>query len=298
MVGKFCGYQKDEDQAIIVSTWQSVYTKPKFLRKFTVLICDEAHNLRAEIIRGVAEKAINCKYRLGFTGTVPDQKSDRLLIEGVLGPIVDQVLPDELIRLKTISDIKITIIKLLYPDSRVKMMEDQAYQLEKEFAETDKFRNAIICKLAKGITDTGKNCLVLVKKIDHGETLVKMLKDECCNVEFISGDTKIKDRNEVRHDVEDTGGQIIVATVGVYSTGVSINRLHSVIFAAAGKSKIQTLQSVGRGLRLHPTKDKLYLYDISENLNFSEKHLKKRLQYYEMNKFTIQQKEVIVKCLD
>jgi hypothetical protein len=52
MIGKFCGYQKDEEQAIIVSTWQSVYTKPKFLRNFSVLVCDECLHPSSNITMG------------------------------------------------------------------------------------------------------------------------------------------------------------------------------------------------------------------------------------------------------
>ena len=35
---------------------------------------------------------------------------------------------------------------------------------------------------------------------------------------------------------------VIVATYGVFSTGISIKRLHDVVFGSAGKSKIKTLQ--------------------------------------------------------
>jgi superfamily II DNA or RNA helicase len=93
--------------------------------------------------------------------------------------------------------------------------------------------------------------------------------------------------------METAGGQITVATTGVYSTGVSINRLHFLIFASSGKSKIQTLQSVGRGLRKHPTKKQLLLFDIGENCHHSKKHIADRIRYYKTNKFNYIIKEVI-----
>jgi hypothetical protein len=40
-IGKYTGLQKDTTQQIIVSTWQSVYKNPKFLKDFTVFIADE-----------------------------------------------------------------------------------------------------------------------------------------------------------------------------------------------------------------------------------------------------------------
>ena len=48
----------------------------------------------------------------------------------------------------------------------------------------------------------------------------------------------------------------------------------------AGKAFIRTVQSIGRGLRLHPTKDKLRIYDVYDNLRYSLLHADKRKQIY------------------
>ena len=50
------------------------------------------------------------------------------------------------------------------------------------------------------------------------------------------------------------------------STGVSIKRLHHVVFASSSKSEIRVLQSVGRGLRMHETKDRVYVWDLVDDL--------------------------------
>lgn len=294
LVGKFCGFQKDTDEPVIVSTWQSMHKQKKFLKEFTVFIADEAHGLKADIVRSVAENMINADIRLGFTGTMPDSKSDYMLIEGVLGPVVDRVMPGELIKLKKISDIQINILNLKYPQDIVTYYEQSTYESEKKFIETNENRNKAIVNVAKKYASMKKNTLILVKKIEHGETLLEMLKERNINAHMVCGDTKINDRNHVRHEIEKSGGNVVVATVGVYSTGVSIKRLHCVIFAAPGKSKIQTLQSVGRGLRKHESKKKLQLYDFAENLKFSSDHLKKRLKFYEKNDFPFTVKDIDV----
>lgn len=293
-LGKYTGLQKDYNNPIIISTWQSVYKNAKFLKEFTVFIADECHGLKADVVRSVAERVVNCEWRLGFTGTMPEQKTDNLLVQGVLGPVIDQALYEELEREKTISPLQITLIKLMYPQEQLDIMGGIDYQLEKEFLENDKFRNGIICKIADKYIKTGKNGLILVKKIEHGNTLVKMLEAMGHKPNFVCGDMKIEDRNDIRHEMENAGGQITIATTGVYSTGVSINRLHFLIFASAGKSKIQTLQSVGRGLRKHATKDKLLLFDIGENCHHSKKHITARVRYYTLNKFNFNMKEVTV----
>ena len=252
------------------------------------------HGLKADIVRSVAEMATNASYRLGFTGTMPESKSDHMLIEGVLGPVADRVMPGELIKLKKISDIQINILRLNYDDQTVNHFEQATYEEEKVFTEKDEHRNKAIVNIANKYSQKKKNTLILVKKIDHGKKLMEMLKEKGITAHMVCGDTKIEDRNNTRHAIEKSGGNVVVATVGVYSTGVSIKRLHCVIFAAPGKSKIQTLQSVGRGLRKHASKKKLQLYDIAENLKFSEKHVRKRIKYYEKNDFPFTVKDVNV----
>lgn len=294
LIGKFCGYQKDTEQPFIVSTWQSMHKQKELLKKFNILIVDECHGLRADVVRSVTEKMINADIRLGYTGTMPDSKSDYMLVEGVLGPVIDKVGYTELQEANQISDIAITVVNISYPESVTKQMLFDDFTAEKDFIEGDKRRNKIICKIAQEYTKIDKNVLILVKKIDHTKTLFDMLDKMDVNVDIVTGETKISDRNTIRKDVEKAGGSVIVATVGVYSTGVSINRLHTVIFASAGKSKIQTLQSVGRGLRLHATKKVLNLYDFCENLKFSQQHARKRIKYYETNNFKVTKKDIAI----
>jgi superfamily II DNA or RNA helicase len=295
LIGKYCGYQKDTDEPFIVSTWQSIYKQKEFLKEFTILIVDECHGLKADVVRSVAEKMVNATIRLGFTGTMPEAKADFMLVEGILGPIIDKVGYTELQEAKQIADISVRIINMIYPKEVVEENAISDYQQEKDYIESDISRNKVICKIAQGYTNADKNVLILVKKIEHSETISDMLKKKGMNVTVVTGETKMDDRNAARHGMEKSGGNVIVATVGVYSTGVSINRLHTVIFASAGKSKIQTLQSVGRGLRLHNTKDQLHLYDICENLRFSELHSKKRKKYYKDNNFEYIERDVVVK---
>jgi superfamily II DNA or RNA helicase len=86
---------------------------------------------------------------------------------------------------------------------------------------------------------------------------------------------------------------IIVASYGVFSTGVNIRRLHNLVFAAAGKSKIRTLQSIGRGLRTHASKSHITLYDVVDDLrvgvrrNYAWKHAELRSVLYAEEKFPV-----------
>lgn len=277
-------------------------------------ICvSNCHNQKANVIRSISENAKNAEYRIGFTGTLPDPISEKTQIIATLGPVVDLVEHKDLVKDNLISKIKISIPYLKYTKDEKKQIAENikiakvaaklskkptevvAYNIEREFLYNSKKRNTFIAKVAKKATGTDKNTLILLNKHEHIEKLTEALRDIGIEPTVITG--KVKDmelRNKIRKDLEIQAGNIVIATSGVYSTGISVKRLHTVIFADAGKSKITTLQSVGRGLRMHATKTHLHLIDIADDLNYGESHLNTRLQYYAKNEFEVTIKEVMV----
>ena len=67
----------------------------------------------------------------------------------------------------------------------------------------------------------------------------------------------------------------------IFSTGINIKNIHMIVFAAGGKALIRTVQSIGRGLRLHPTKTKLVIIDIADNLYYGAQHAEERKEIYD-----------------
>jgi superfamily II DNA or RNA helicase len=68
--------------------------------------------------------------------------------------------------------------------------------------------------------------------------------------------------------------------------------LHNIIFASAGKAKIKIMQSIGRALRLHPTKTMANIFDISDNTKYGKTHLKERKKLYDSEKFNYEEKKI------
>jgi len=92
--------------------------------------------------------------------------------------------------------------------------------------------------------------------------------------------------------MEEHDNVVCIAISAIFSTGINIKNLHNIIFAAGGKSFIRTVQSIGRGLRKHETKDKLIIMDICDKLPYGIKHSEKRKAIYDREK--IQYKEVSI----
>ena len=82
-----------------------------------------------------------------------------------------------------------------------------------------------------------------------------------------------------------------MASDGTFSTGINIRHLHNIIFSSPSKSRIRTLQSIGRGLRLGENKEEAILYDIVDDLRYKKyenyvlRHFVERVAIYNEEKF-------------
>ena len=296
------GQDKYINRNLVISTWQSLMDMPKnFFEQFDFVIGDEAHGYEAKSLAKIMTRLVNAKYRIGTTGTIKDTKVHKLSLEGYFGAITKIITTKELIDRKQLSDFEIKCLTLKYPESICAEVSKYDYQQEMDFLVTNTARNNFIKNLAISLNH---NTLVLFQYVEkHGKTLYEMIAEKCPNrkVFFVFGGTDVLDREEIRKIVETEKDAIIVASYGVYSTGVNIRNLHNIIFASPSKSKIRNLQSIGRGLRLGEDKEKATLYDISDDLrykkyvNFTLKHFAERLKIYHEEKFKISTYKVELK---
>jgi len=70
-----------------------------------------------------------------------------------------------------------------------------------------------------------------------------------------------------------------------------MKRINNIVFASPTKSRIRTLQSIGRGLRTLEGKTECKLFDIADDLiynkknNYTMNHLIERVTMYNMESF-------------
>jgi superfamily II DNA or RNA helicase len=287
----FAGQDKQTDKPITISTWQSIYKLPKeYFQQFDLVIGDEAHLFKAKSLTSIMSKLDSCRYRFGFTGTLDGAQTNKLVLEGLFGPVRKVTTTAELIEQKHLSDFKIKAIVLSYPDELRKMIARMDYQQEIDYIVSLSPRNRFITNLALSLEG---NTLLLFQFVDkHGKILYNMIKNETDKpVFFVHGGVDGEEREQIRSIVEKEKSSIIVASYGTFSTGVNIRNLHNVIFASPSKSRIRNLQSIGRGLRKSETKTESVLYDIADDLtwksnkNFTILHFMERIKIYNEEKF-------------
>jgi superfamily II DNA or RNA helicase len=136
------------------------------------------------------------------------------------------------------------------------------------------------------------NTLLLFQFVEkHGKVLYDLLKDCGRPIFYVHGGVDGEEREEIRRLLENEENAIVVASVGTFSTGVNIPSLRNIISASPSKSKIRTLQSIGRVLRKSAGKDGATLYDIADDMtwknkqNFTILHFMARVSIYNEEKF-------------
>lgn len=287
------GEEKSTDKKTIISTWQSVYKESRdFYDQFMMIIADEAHQCKAESIKGIFEKSISTKYRFGFTGTLDGLQYNKLIIEGLCGPVYKTVSTKELMDREIVSELKIKCMKLNYDKDICKTVSKLSFQEEQKLIESLPQRNQFIKKIANNIDDD-KNVLILALKIEHIKTLETIIKNDTKkDVYVVYGGTEAEQRENIRKLAGKKNGIIIIATYGVYSTGINIKNLQYIINAVGAKSTIRVLQSIGRGLRKDGKDNKITVIDIVDDFtynkkqNYALKHFLERIGIYIKERFS------------
>ena len=283
-----------QEKRVIISTWQSIYKLDKnYFSQYHVVFGDECHLFKSKSLTSIMSKMTNCPYRFGTTGTLDDTKVHRLVIEGLFGSIYKVTSTENLIQKNILSDFEINCILLKHPKDFRNKYKRVTYQEEMDALLDCEKRNEFITELS---TSLKGNTLVLFQYVQkHGKPLFKSIQNRVRNrkVFFVYGNTPTEIREDVRKIVEEENNAIIVASYGTFSTGISIRKLHNIVFASPSKSRIRVLQSIGRQLRKSEHKDTARLYDISDDIcwkkykNHTYRHYEERLKIYDSENFSI-----------
>ena len=199
-----------------------------------------------------------------------------------------------MINKEILSEFEIESVLLKYPKEVCQSYKKLTYQEEIGQLVQLQARNDFITDLAKKVKG---NTLILFQYVkNHGIPLYdQMISKSKGKVFLVHGGVSANIREEIRRITEQEDDAIIVASYGTFSTGVSIKKLHNIIFASPSKSRIRVLQSIGRQLRKSDQKEKARLFDISDDLrwkkyvNHTYRHYEERLEIYNSENFDVNQ---------
>ena len=266
---------------------QSKNSNTLWLENIDMLVIDEVHKLRKGNEVNKLVNSIKTHYKFGFTGTLPEDKEDQWNIIGKVGPIIYEKNSFDLRLEQYVSNVTVQMLNIFYQEvpkrDKSNFNPTDFYRKELDFIIENKFRNDLLAKL---ISRVEKNILILVDFLKHGEILEKTFKENCPGkkIYYIRGDIDIEEREKIKKIMEHDNNVCVVAISKIFSTGINVKNIHYIVFAGGGKAKIKTVQSIGRGLRLHFNKDKLIIIDVSDQLYYGLQHMNKRIQIYDKEK--------------
>lgn len=289
-LGKPCGRIGDgiwkPDDHFTVATFQTLYSKlgdagvKSFLESIEGVIIDECHTLPSDSFWKVAMSLPNAYFRVGLSGT-PLARGDRrsLLTVAATGPVIYRIHSETLINAGILARPKIRLIPVIQTSMRPTWQGVYG-----ECIVRSQSRNKTVVGAAELAQ---KPCLVFVKEVSHGKTLVQMLKGKGISADFVWGSDSLEERkNAVKRLVR---GEIDVLVCSViFQEGLDIPALQSVVIASGGKSVIAALQRVGRGMRKAEGKDTFEVWDLDDRGNkWLERHARERKKAYESEGYEV-----------
>lgn len=241
---------------------------------------DEAHGVRARVVGELINvHAKDIGYRFGFTGTLPKPEIDLLTLKGSIGETLYSISAAELMKMGYLAQLEIEPVEITddieedFPD----------YTSEKAFLAKSSDRLDFLADLIISKAERYGNTLVLVNNIKQGQQLQKLIKDSV----FLYGADDTDVRAEWYSMFETRDDLIVIATFGIASIGISINRIFCEVMVDAGKAFIRCIQSIGRGLRLGHDKERVHMVDVHSKLKWSKKHYRERVRYYKEAEYPV-----------
>ena len=308
-LARFTGAMKAKDKKqqdlktakIIIANRQYLYNNWKQLPMMDIMICDEVHTAAARVSKEFID-SYPAKVKVGCSGTLPKDKLGQWDLLGMFGKVLYKVGVTELQDQGFVSKLKITLLDVMHrgvegdrrclfnvnsvlkyhPDEfgNSEVLFNDAYNAELEFYQKE--CKTLYRPVFEYLNGLDENVLVLFDRVEVGKSLFELAKEVVTakHASYIDGSTEVSVREEVRQQFEKSGDNILVGNVSILGTGINIKRLTHVVFVASSKSFSRVIQSVGRILRLHDTKDEAHLIDIALNTKYSQRHYKERLNFY------------------
>ena len=288
-VGVYFGDKKELGHKHTICTWQSlnnIFKNKKeneeardaaelLLKDLICVMVDECHASKADVLKSMLTGPFaNIPLRWGLTGTIPKEDYEFMYLYISIGQVVNKIAAKELQDKGILANCEVNILQTQ------DVVAFKSYQEELKYLVTNADRLQLLADRIQEISKTG-NTIVLVDRLECGQQLSALIP----NSSFVSGKDKIADRKEHYDEMASEDNLVKVATYGILSTGVSINRIFNLVLIEPGKSFIRVIQSIGRGLRVADDKSFVNIFDVCSTCKYSKRHLTKRKVFYRDAKY-------------
>jgi len=172
---------------LTISTWQSMLNFKEKLNELDYVITDEAHRFASSETSAIVKETVNCRYKWGFTGTLPEDPVQKMQLLGLFGLPKTYITSAQLIEMGLATPIKINSIIFHYDNVEKGIFKELSnFTQQLKFVKDHEKRNEVIVNLTCKIKNVG-NTLVLGQHVEHLKTMylgiMEKLYPEVKNIE-------------------------------------------------------------------------------------------------------------------
>jgi len=226
---------------------------------FKSIVIDEAHHAAALSYRRVVDY-FSPDFLLGVTAT--PQRSDSTRLIDVFQEIVYYKSIQDLIEDKWLCPLVGFRVKSNTDISQVQITNGDYAQGQLEDIIDTPERNAHIVAAYRDLAPD-KKAIVFASGVNHAEHLALSFRQASVETAVIIGTTPREEREEILAHFA-TGKISVIVNVGVLTEGFDEPSVQAIILAKPTRSALLYTQIVGRGTRLHESKEHCIIIDIAD----------------------------------
>lgn len=250
----------------------------KYKNTVDCVMFDEVQRICSQTAYKVRFLFERASYAFGYSASPWRDDGSDLMIEAAFGKRIVDITASELIQQGYLVKPYITI-----KEAPIVWTGTTYEQVYKSAIVENTFRNLQVVQDAIEQYKLGRNTLVLVTQIKHGQILEKMIGQSGIPVAFISGKSGMKKRRQTIQNMRDGKAQLVIAST-IADVGLDVPRLQSIVEAGAGKSSVTALQRLGRIMRPFKGKDECYFITYYDNAPYLSSQLGKKIDIWSTEK--------------
>lgn len=244
-----------DPKKVTVATVDTVHSRMdtaagmEWLSSVQLVIVDEAHSTGSDTVFEVLA-AMPAYFRFGLSATPLDRTDGaNLRLIGMTGPLLIDIRNKFLVERRVLPWAQIVFSSVTSPKLPKRRSYAEAYKTA--VAENENM-HALVVEWAKACTKLGLSTLILVEQIGHGNRLDEALWNDTDDVfvphKFIHGSDTGEDRDDAIEAFGDRRLPVLICST-VADQGLDVATVDVLILAGSRKSRIKTMQRLGRGLR-------------------------------------------------
>ncbi|SCU95931.1 LAME_0F14136g1_1 [Lachancea meyersii CBS 8951] len=257
-----------ESADVIVASVQSLIRRlDRYdLKDIDLMIIDEAHHAAAnsyqQILKhfGAADKTSPIPV-IGFSATF--ERADNKALSSVMDEIVYHRGIIEMIDDKWLCEGRFTTVdvRLDLKDVSTTAGDFNLDGLSRVVNTREINKVVLHTYLQKKRDHKLKSTLLFGCDIKHIETLQELFQNNNINAQFVTAQTRQTERDSIVEDFKN--GRIeVLMNCGIFTEGTDLPNVDSVFLCRPTRSRSLLVQMIGRGLRLHHTKDFCHIVDF------------------------------------